>query len=146
MGCMMRYFAKYFTLFLWGGFIYYLIEVLYRGHSFASMFVVGGICFLLIGLINNLLEWDTPLLLQMLYAAICVTVVEFFAGCILNVWLGLGIWDYSNMPLNIAGQVCLPYMALWYLLSLPAILLDDYLRYWIFDEQAPRYGLWHKIR
>ncbi|MCL2677869.1 MAG: hypothetical protein FWE85_02315 [Clostridiales bacterium] len=41
------------TMWLWGGFIYYLIELAWRGHSHPSMFVVGGICLLILGNINN---------------------------------------------------------------------------------------------
>lgn len=52
---------------------------------------------------------------------------------------GVGIWDYSNMPFNIIGQICLPFTVAWYILSLLAIVLDDHLRYWIFGEEKPRY-------
>lgn len=76
---------------------------------------------------------------QMLICSIIITAVEFTSGLILNVWLGLGIWDYSNMPFNILGQICLPFTLLWYVLSAPAIILDDYLRYWIFGEEKPHY-------
>ena len=55
--------------------------------------------------------------------------------------MGLEIWDYSDLPYNLLGQVCLLYMNLWFLLSLPAILLDDWLRWRWFDEQAPHYRL-----
>ena len=40
-------------LFLIGGITYYLIEVMYRGYSFVSMMILGGICFLFIGDINE---------------------------------------------------------------------------------------------
>lgn len=68
-----------------------------------------------------------------------VTAIEFLSGYILNIVLGLGIWDYSNMPFNIIGQICLPFTVAWYILSLLAIVLDDHLRYWIFGEEKPRY-------
>ncbi len=35
------------------------------------------------------------------------------AGLGLNVWLGLGIWDYSGECGNLWGQVCPLYAALW---------------------------------
>ena len=50
-------------------------------------------------------------------------------------------WDYSNMPLNILGQICLPYMLLWFVLTPAAIITDDYLRYLLFGEEKPRYRL-----
>lgn len=36
-----------------GGFIYSIIEVLYRGNTHWTMFIVGGLCFLLVGWINK---------------------------------------------------------------------------------------------
>ncbi len=57
--------------------------------------------------------------------ALIVLIVEFVSGCILNIWLGMGIWDYSNIPFNILGQVCLLYGMLWILLMPFAIWLED---------------------
>lgn len=70
-----------------------------------------------------------------------VTVAEFVAGLILNVWLGLGIWDYSDMPGNILGQICPQFSFAWLGLSLVAIVLDDWLRYWLFREDKPHYTI-----
>ena len=73
--------------------------------------------------------------------AVVVTVLEFITGLVVNVWLGLNVWDYSDMPLNILGQICLPFSIAWIALSAIAIVLDDYLRYWLFKEEKPRYKL-----
>ena len=128
-------------LFSVGGTIYIMIEMLWRGYSHWSMFIVGGLCFVLIGLINEYYSYDIPLIWQMMIGACIVTAVEFVSGCIINLWLGLNVWDYSDMPFNIWGQVCLPYMVLWSLLSGVAIILDDYLRYWWFGEEYPHYKI-----
>ena len=32
-------------------------------------------------------------------------------------WLKLDIWDYSRIPFNLYGQICLPYAAVWFVLS-----------------------------
>ena len=48
---------EYFLLFIIGGSIYYMIEIIYRGHSHYSMFILGGICLILIGIINTIKEW-----------------------------------------------------------------------------------------
>ncbi len=129
------------TLWLWGGFLYYLIEVLWRGYSHPSMFVVGGICFLLIGGINNVLPWELGFLWQALIGAAAITMVEFVSGCILNLWLGLDVWDYSNLPLNLLGQICLPFCGLWILISAFGIWLDDWLRYKLFGGEKPHYKI-----
>ena len=124
-----------------GGLLYVLIEILFRGHSHWTMFCVGGLCFWLIGLINEIIPWEMPLWKQCIIGATIVTAVEFLSGCIINLWLGWNVWDYSNMPLNFLGQVCLPFSLLWVLLSAVAIVLDDYLRYWIYGEEKPHYKL-----
>lgn len=105
------------------------------------MFVLGGWCFILIGNINEDLPWEMGLVQQSLIGAGMVTLFEFITGLIVNVWLGLGVWDYSNMPLNILGQICLPFTLLWIPVSAVAIILDDYLRYWLFGEEKPHYKL-----
>jgi uncharacterized membrane protein len=78
---------------------------------------------------------------QSLIGALLTTFVELISGLILNVWLGLGIWDYSNLPFNFMGQICLPFFFAWIALSCVAIILDDYLRYWLFHEEKPHYQL-----
>lgn len=132
---------KKLILFLIGGICYYLIEILWRGYSHSSMFILGGICFVLIGLINNFLSWDTPLWRQQLIATGIITTLEFIFGVFLNIWLKLNIWDYSNMGLNVLGQISLGYSILWFFLSLPALFLDDWLRWKLFEEEKPRYKL-----
>ena len=134
-----KLFLKYLFLGFVGGFTYYNIELIYRGYSHISMFLLASFLFILIGLINEFLSWDTPLFIQSIIGAIIVTAFEFITGCIVNLWLGLNIWDYSNEPLNVMGQICLPFTFIWIVLSCIAIILDDYLRYYIFNEEKPHY-------
>lgn len=135
----MSTFFKYFILFSVGGLIYMMIEIMFSGSTHWTMGVLGGICFILIGLIDS--YFDLPLYKQMLIGSIIVTALEFIAGVILNLWLHLNIWDYSMLPYNILGQVCLPFSLLWFLLCLPAIFLDDWIRAGLFGETMPSYKL-----
>lgn len=130
-------------LVLWciGGMLYIGCELLFRGYSHWTMFLVGGICFVLIGAINEWMPWEMPLWLQAIIGAIIVTVIEFISGCIINIWFGWDVWDYSGMPFNLLGQICLPFTAIWFALAIVAIILDDYLRYWLFGEEKPHYKL-----
>ena len=112
------------------GVSYVFLEVFYRGHSDISMFFVGGLCGLLIGLINEITP-KMPILLQMLLGSVIVTFIEFVTGYILNIKLGLHIWDYSNLRFNILGQVSLLFSILWFLLSYIVIWLDDEIRKYI---------------
>ena len=136
----MKLMIKYIFLFLVGAVIYYMIEIAWDGTSHWTMAALGGGCFLLIGLINEYLRWETPLWIQSIIGATIVTVLEFISGLVLNIWLGLGIWDYSQMPFNLMGQICLPFSLAWFFLSIAAVILDDYLRYWILKEEKPRYN------
>lgn len=135
----MKKLLKLGCLFLIGGAIYILIELVYRGYSHWTMFIVGGLCFVLIGGINEFLSWDTPLWLQAGLGAVIITALEFICGCIVNLALGWNVWDYSNTPLNILGQVCLPFAIIWFVIAHAGIVLDDYLRYWLFKEEKPHY-------
>lgn len=129
------------ALTLCGGCLYVCVELLWRGHSHWTMAVVGGICFVLIGSINELFPWDMALLSQGVIGAAIVTAVEFLSGCILNIWLCLNIWDYSNQPYNLLGQICLLFSILWIPLAMVGVVLDDWLRYWLFGEEKPKYKL-----
>jgi len=133
--------AKAVVLFLTGGTAYYLVEILWRGHSHISMFILGGICFVLVGCINEFLPWSMGIVQQSLIGATIITACEFITGLIVNVWLGMGVWDYSNLPFNIMGQICLPFFLAWIPLSCVAIVIDDYIRYWIFGEEKPHYTI-----
>lgn len=138
----MRQIFKVFMLFMIGGTSYTLVEMAYRGYTHWSMLFVGGICFILIGTQNELYDWNVPFLLQCLVGALIVTTIEFISGCIINIYLKWNVWDYSSMPCNLLGQICLPFSCLWVLLSAPAIILDDYLRYLLFGEERPHYKIW----
>lgn len=137
----MRQIYKNMVLFIIGGIIYYFIETLWRGYSYVSMFFVGGLCFVFIGMINVFLSFDTPIWKQQFIATVIVTLIELAAGIVLNKWLNMSIWDYSNLPFNLWGQVSLHYSIGWFVLSAAAIILDDWLRYFLFKEEKPYYKL-----
>ena len=132
---------KYIALGITGGLLYVLIETAWRGYSHWTMFALGGLCFLALGLINEVLSWEMPLWQQMLLGACIVTVLEFLTGCIVNLWLGWDVWDYTGMSGNILGQICPQYFILWLPVSLAGIILDDWRRYWWWGEERPRYKL-----
>ena len=93
--------CKFLFLFVFGGSIYYGIEMFTRGFSHWSMFILGGICFILCGRLNEKQRGRYTLLQQMFLSMLMITFLEFCAGVILNLWLKLDIWDYSRIPLII---------------------------------------------
>lgn len=117
------------------------LEVVWRGYSHWTMGILGGICFICLGLINEILSWDTPLLIQMAIGCVVITMLEFITGCIVNLGLGWNVWDYSQYPLNLLGQISVRSSVLWYFLSAIGIVLDDVIRWKVFGEDKPRYKL-----
>ena len=108
------------VLFYTGGAAYLTLELLYRGRSHGSMFLAGGMCFLLIGHLNHV-HPKLPLPVRAAVGALIVTMVEFAAGLLVN--RDYGVWDYRNQPGNIMGQICPLFTAFWIPLSLLAIFL-----------------------
>lgn len=110
---MKRQIFKLTVLFLLGGISYTFVEIAYRGTTHWTMILVGGICFVLIGVQNEIYARDAPLMLQCIIGALIVTVIEFIAGCIINILLGWHVWDYSGLPYNLSGQICLLFSIFW---------------------------------
>lgn len=134
---------EYLVIFAIGGFVYVGIELLYRGRSHWSMFIVGGLCLLVIGLFNEgLIPQSWGIIKQMLLGSATITAIEFICGLIVNVWLKWDVWDYSRLPLNVYGQICLPFSIIWFFLSYVAIRVDDEIRYKLFGEAKPKYKMW----
>ena len=86
-----------------GGSAYVLVELLWRGRSHFSMFLLGGLCFWLIGRLDR--RFPVPLAAQACLGACVITALELVTGLIVNRWLGLGVWDYSSLPMNFLGQI-----------------------------------------
>ena len=131
---------KFLILFVFGGVIYFLIEILWRGYSHWTMFLLGGLCFVIVGAINNYIPWKMKFEKQMAIGAIIITILEFIVGVVVNLILKWNIWDYSMLPFNILGQICLPFSLIWFLLSGVIIIVDDYLRYKLFKEDKQKYS------
>ena len=79
----------YTIMFFTGGFLYCALEILMRGYSHISMLLAGGICFVLVGAVQNLLGGQASLVGQMLLCSLMITVVEFVVGMIVNRYLHL---------------------------------------------------------
>ena len=132
---------KYTVLFVAFSALYVWIEIMFRNRSDRSMAFLSGAVGIIIGLLNNIIPWSMGLVQQGLIGGfLIVTPMEFFVGKFL-VNQDLNIWDYTNMPCNIDGQICLPFTLIWCIISVVVVVLDDYLRYFIFDEDKPHYKI-----
>ena len=91
---------------------------------------------MLVGALNQAPRfYNAPVALQAAAGAAVVLAVEFLSGCVLNLWLGLGVWDYSGIPGNVLGQICPAFGLLWFLLMPFAIWAEDTARWciWFYE-------------
>lgn len=116
---------KYAVIFFLGAAVYAFIEIAWRGRTHWSMLLCGGACFSAMYVLSAM---SFPLVLRALISAAAVTAAEFFTGCIVNLRLGMKVWDYSDARFNLCGQICPLFSAFWFLLSLPGIMLCEKLR------------------
>ena len=133
--------AEYFFLWILGGAFYYAFEMIFRGFSHWTMFVLGGICMVFFAFQGRVTNFKEPLWRQVLRCTVFVIACEFITGIIVNKWLHLNVWDYSNQPLQLFGQICLPFAIIFSGLCAMGILLSGYLLHKVFQEEKPQYRI-----
>lgn len=146
---MTRYSKPVLSLLLWffGGTLYFLLEVIYKTltghpeHISWTMLVVAIILTIPIERCGDELPWECPIWLQALACSALVTVVELISGLIINIWMDMNVWDYSALPFNLWGQICLPFSIVWYILCLVFIPVFDFLRYAVEGGDKPTYRI-----
>ena len=106
---------------------YCLLELLWRGYTHPSMGLAGGLSFCLMALIQKHLK-PLKFVYRCIASGLVITAIELIFGGVFNMWLKLSVWDYSLMPFNFKGQICLTYTVLWCFLSAPMLILTDILR------------------
>lgn len=122
------YKLKNIVFFLSGGMGYGLIELLWRGRTHWTMIIAGGLCFVIFSRIAERCRRNA--VWKGLFCALSVTAVEFLFGIIFNLVFKMGVWDYSEMPLNILGQVCPLFSLAWWGLALAVLPLAEYMNNW----------------
>ena len=106
------------SVFTFGGVSYCFLEIIWRRYTHWTMAITGGLCFLILFKIYTKFK-NISLINKCLIGSFVITTIEFICGCVVNLWLKMNVWDYSKMPFNIKGQVCLLYSFLWGLISIP---------------------------
>ena len=120
----MKHIKKYGLFFLIGAVGYAAIETIWRGYTHWSMMIAGGFCFVLFSIVSEMLK-EEGILLKATVCAIGVTAIELIFGVIFNIWLKMGVWDYSNMPFNVLGQICPIFTLLWAVIAIAFLPLAD---------------------
>lgn len=131
--------SESFVLWGIGGTIYYMIEVAFRGFSHWSMFVLGGICMLFFGKQGLWTEWKDPMWKQVLRCTAFITAGEFITGIFVNKLMKWDVWDYSDQPMNLFGQICMPFVILFSGLCAIGLFISGYLLHWIYREKNPHF-------
>jgi len=109
---------EYAGLFLVGAVGYSLLEILWRGYTHWTMGVTGGLCLSTLYRVSGAVKrWSTAA--RCALGSAIITAYELAVGWLVNLKLGWGVWDYSDLPFQFRGQICLLYSAIWFLLSLP---------------------------
>ena len=142
---MTKHIIRKAILFILCGFLYVGIEILYRGHSAISMFILAGICgVFFIDTPNNIWSYELDYKWQVLISTVLCTIGEGITGLIVNVGFGLHVWDYSNLPFSFFfGQCNLFFVFAWMLIvGLFGIWFCDAYNYYICkDDEQPYYRI-----
>lgn len=123
----------YSILFLIGFFGYGLLEIVWRGYTHPTMGLAGGLSLCFLSIINEKLK-QLKLIYKAILGGLFITTIEFLIGILMNVGLKSQIWDYSTMPFNLFGQICLSFSVLWCALSIPMMWLTTIIRRYIFRQ------------
>ena len=106
--------------FLLGAVGYPALELMWRGRTHPTMALAGGMSLVVIRRIGRM---RLGLLPRATLAGAAVTAIEYAIGRTWN--RRHRVWDYRRMPLNLQGQICLPYSLAWCALSAGAMAVMD---------------------
>lgn len=143
---MIRHIIRKMILFVLCGSVYYGMETVYKGgYSHISMFILAGFLGVFcIDTPNNLWGYDLDYSIQILISTILCTIGEGITGLIVNVKMGLTVWDYSNLPFTFFfGQCNLFFVFAWTLIigCFGIFFCDAYWYYICKDDEQPYYKI-----
>lgn len=111
----MKEFFVYLYIALLGGFGYCTIEIIYRGRTHYSMFFAGAVVLASFYYISK--NTQLTFLQKCFVGALIITLLELVLGIWFNLILKENVWNYSNVPLNFMGQICVPFSLIWFIMS-----------------------------
>ncbi|RYL92903.1 putative ABC transporter permease [Sporolactobacillus sp. Y61] len=118
-------FTFYFTVYAFSGWLlengysYATAGVFYKKNLLIGPFkpMYGFAPVLLVLLTGTDRSWAWLLLLSF----IIPTTVEYVSGVLLHKYTGFRWWDYSHLPAQLHGHICLPFSLCWMVLSVICI-------------------------
>lgn len=127
-------FLEFLSIYVFGAIGYGTLETLWRGYTHWTMILTGGFCCCLMHLIAT--RMNEPLWKKWIMCMAVVTAVEFAVGCAVNLRLGWHVWDYSDLTLNLMGQICPLFSFFWFLLSIPCVYVSRLLKKYVFVKST----------
>ncbi len=112
----------YTILFIFGGALYCILEMLWSGHTHWCMSLCGGISLVFIYCTNAALR-GAAIIKQAAICSVFITTCELICGFIVNILLGMALWDYAMFKYNFMGQICIRYSLYWFLISFFGIFI-----------------------
>ncbi|MBE6709437.1 MAG: hypothetical protein E7578_09395 [Ruminococcaceae bacterium] len=140
----MKKFIEFSFVFLFGGVLYCLMEILWRGFTHWTMGIAGAVCFTAIHLLRKYCP-EVPLWIRCAAGAVFICSIEFTTGFFVNIILEWNVWDYSDKWFNLYGQICPLYALLWFLICIPGNSISKFLESTFFitknssDDRKERY-------
>ena len=145
---MLTYYINEFVVFSFLGWVYESIFCTVRKHHwqnrgflfgpvcpiYGSCVVLGDLLFRMISRKTGVEMSATPLWEVFLAATLGSAVIEFLTSYILEKRFHATWWDYSHLPLNINGRVCLLYSLFWGILGVAWVKLMIPLFTYIFEK------------
>ena len=132
---------EFFWYFLLYGFLGFVLEVIFarltrspkpdrKCHLLLPVCPVYGVGAVAILLLPGWVK-ASPVLLYVAGAGLA-TLAEWSLSLFYEKAAGAAFWDYRDMPLNLAGRVCLPFSLAWGWLALPLVyLVQPWARSWV---------------
>lgn len=127
--------GEYAVAFLFGFFLYAMLEIGGRGYTHWTMGVLGG--FSLTVLYSMEQRLNEPRWVCALLGTLFITAAEFTVGVFDNLIMGWQVWDYTDRSFNVLGQICPLFSALWFILCFPAFQLCGMIYRQYHREAAP---------
>ena len=141
---MMKRLVSYIMMLTWAGYTYVILELIARQKSDITMLFCASVCTIPMIFLNNIFSYDLDFTIQVLICAAFCTLNELVWGLIFN--SDHHIWDYSDMMFNYEGQICLSFFFVWIIISIPIIIITDWMEYNIFElsSDPPYYKVFGK--
>ena len=141
----MKRLFKYISIYIFSGVLYITIELFFRHRTDITMFLLAGICGLILAGLNNIYTYELDFSIQVILSTFCITLGEYIFGVIFN--SDYHIWDYRNLPFSINGYVNLYFSLMWLVIATFGIPLLDYIEWKVFKykyEIPPYYKIFGK--